>query len=121
MHAGAATLAAKACANIVVAKFQGKHTLLAFLDCSKCSARVGHKLAGDRAMASDLQVRLANMILDLHNGDRHFNAHGVVAKSLTGNQGLVARCAFAKVILKACKATVKGECPGASPRTTPMI
>lgn len=51
-HAGAATLAARTRAGLEVGRFQGKHTLLAFLDCSKCYDRVWHHLASGRAVGT---------------------------------------------------------------------
>lgn len=67
-HGAAAPLAARTPAGMEVAKFQGKHALLAFLDCSKRFERVGHKLAGDRAVATGLQSRIANMVFDMCTG-----------------------------------------------------
>lgn len=59
--AGAATLAARTRADTEVAKFQGKRTLFAFLDCSKCDESVGHIVAGDRAVGTGLRTTVANM------------------------------------------------------------
>lgn len=92
---------------------RGRHTLLAFL--SKCYERVGRALAGARAVASWIQGKVVNMVFDLHQGDRHVRAHGAVAQPRRGNHGLVAGCAFAKDILKACTRPLKQECPGGRP------
>lgn len=105
-HAGAATCAARTRADIELASYHGKHILLACLDCSKCYESVGHQLAGDKAVGTGLQPRVANVIFDMHNGDRRDKA-----LPEEGNQGLVAGCAFAKGILKAFMTAIKTECP----------
>lgn len=109
-NAGAASLAARTRADIEVAKLQSKHTSLAFLDCSKCYEREGHKLAGGRAVGTRLRPRVANMVFDMSKGDRHIKAHGAVAHEL------VAGCAFAQDILTAFMVTIKTECPEGEPR-----
>lgn len=95
---------------------QGKHTLLAFLDCSKYYEIAGHNLAGDRAINTRLQARVANMVFDMYKRDRHVKPHGTLAQPRTGNHGLVASCAFAKDTHKACTATLKNNCAEGRPR-----
>lgn len=107
---------ARTCANRVVARFRGKHTLLAFLDCSKCYEHVGRRLAGRRAIASGLQSRVANVITDMQIGARHTKAHGALATPRRGNHGPVAGCAFATDILQAFMAAVKEKYPEGKPR-----
>lgn len=115
-RAGAAALAARTRADLEVAKFQGKHTLLASLVCSKCYERAGHTPAGDSAANTGLQPGVANRAFDMDQRDRHVKAHGAVAPSHTGNHGLVAGCAFAKAIRKALIATMKADCSEGKPR-----
>lgn len=115
-NAAAATLAARTRPSIEVARHEGKHTLLAFLDCSTCYERVGHALDGERAAASGMQGRVADMVFVMYQGDRHVRAHGAVAQPRRGNHGLVAGCAFPKDILKAFLRPLKEECPGGRPR-----
>lgn len=50
-HSGAATFEARTRASIEVARHEGQHTFLVFLDCTKCYERAGHASAGDRAAA----------------------------------------------------------------------
>lgn len=65
---GAPALAAKASASIEVKRYLGDPSLLAFLDCRKCYERVGHALAGQRALQSGLAARVANMVFDIQGG-----------------------------------------------------
>lgn len=98
-------------ASIEAEHYQGDHSLLAFLDCSKCYERVGHALAGRRALRSGLAARVANMLFDMYKGRRHVK----VARPKTGGHGLVAGCAFAKDILKAFLVPINEECPRGKP------
>lgn len=58
---------------------QWAHSLLAFLDCSKCFQRVNHALAGTRAIVSGLVVSVANTALDMYDRFRHVKVHGAVS------------------------------------------
>lgn len=64
-HVGAAARAIRTRASVELQHHQGRSTLLALLDCSKCYERVGHVVAGSRALASGLPGRIANMIFDM--------------------------------------------------------
>lgn len=79
-HAGAATLAARTRASIEVATYEGRHTLLAFPDRSKCYERVGHDVAGIRGLESGIQGRVANLILETYQGDRHVSGSTAAAR-----------------------------------------
>lgn len=109
-------MAARTRASIEVKHYHGDHILLAFLDCSKSYERVGHALAGARALQSGLAARVANMAFDMYKGHRYVKVHGAVARPRTGGHGPVAGCAFAKDMLKALLAPIKEECPRGKPR-----
>lgn len=115
-YVGASALAANPRASIEVMHYQVGHNLLAFLDCSNCYERVGHTLAGARALQSGLAARVANIIFDMYKGHRYIKAHGAVARPRTGGHGLAAGCAFAKDTPKAFLTPIKEECPRGKPR-----
>lgn len=71
---------------------------------------------GERAVASGMQARVANMVFDMFKGSRHISARGAVAQPRRGHHGLVAGCAFAKDLLKPFIGQMKRECPGGRPR-----
>lgn len=69
--------------------------------CRKCYERTNHTLAGSRALASGLAVRVANMVVDMCTRFRHVNVQGVVSQIHSGDHGVVAGCVFAKDLLEA--------------------
>lgn len=119
-HVGAAALAATTRASTETQHYHGEHSLLAFVDCSKCYERAGHALAGQRAFRSGLAVWVANMVFDAHKGHRHIKVYGAVARPRTGGNGLVAGCVFAKDILKAFWRRSKNNAPEAGHGTMSM-
>ena len=100
-HMGAAECAFRTAVEVEHAGTQGRHALLAFLDCSKCYERVGHALAAERAARSGMPLRVLNMVMNIDSGPRLVRAHGAVALPVLGHHGLIAGCAFAKDVLKA--------------------
>lgn len=115
-HVGAAALAVRTRGSIEAPHCEGKDSLLAFLDCSKCYERVKHALVGERALDTGLGGRLANMSFDLHKWPRHTEVHGVVTHSEFGNSGLVAGCVVAKYIPNSFLGAFKWECAETRPR-----
>ena len=98
---GAAECAFRTAVEVEHAGAQGKHALMAFLDCSKCYERVSHALAAARAAETGMPLRVLNMVMNVYSGPRLVRAHGAVALPVAGNHGLIAGCAFAKDVLKA--------------------
>lgn len=109
-------MACRTRASIEQQHYQGRSTLMAFLDCSKCYERVGHITAGNLVLASRLPGRIANMIFNTYGAERYIKAHGAVAQPRSGHRGLIAGCAFAKGILKAFLQTPLQRCPSRRPR-----
>lgn len=115
-HIGAAAMASRARASIELQHRQGRSTLMGLLDCIKCFGRVGHAMAGGRALMSGLPGRTTNMVFSVHGADRHIKAHGAVAPPQRGNRGLIAGCAIAKDFLKAFLAEPLRQCLAGQPR-----
>ena len=88
-----------------LSQWQGHHTLLALLDCSKCYERVEHRTAAARAEASGFPDTVLNLVMNMYSGPRLIRAHGAVSRPATGHHGLIAGCSFAKDLLKAFLAT----------------
>ena len=100
-HEGAAAMACRSRAQTEIAHWEGKHTITAYLDCSKCYERIEHETAGHRAVDSGCPVAIINMAMSIYSGPRYIRVHGAVAKPARGRHGLIAGCSFAKDILKA--------------------
>ena len=100
-HEGAAAMASRSRAQAEITHWEGKHTITAFLDCSKCYERIEHETAGKRATSSGCPASIINMAMSIYSGPRYIRVHGAVAKPARGRHGLIAGCSFAKDILKA--------------------
>ena len=94
-------MACRSRAQTEIAHWEGKHTVTAYLDCSKCYERIEHETAGHRAVATGCPVAIINMAMSIYSGPRYIRVHGAVAKAARGRHGLIAGCSFAKDILKA--------------------
>ena len=99
-HQGAAEMAVRTRIQMELQTWEGRHSLLALLDCSKCYERVEHLTAGNRAQDSGCPDTILNLIMDMYSGPRRLRAHGAVSRPTSGHHGLIAGCSFAKDLLK---------------------
>ena len=87
-------------------KAKGEGTITAFLDCSKCYERISHDDAFRRMVQSGCNPTIANLVMDLYQGERRIRVHGAISQVVRAKAGLIAGCAFAKVVLKGFCGTV---------------
>lgn len=59
------------------------------------------------------------MVFGMYGGCQHANAHGAVSKPRVGRHRLLAGCAFAKEMIKACMCQVRRACAGGD--VTPQV
>lgn len=57
-------------------------------------------------MHGDVEEQRDHMVFDMYRGDWHVKAHGAVERPRKGNHGLMAGCAFEKM-LKSCLGPIK--------------
>ena len=81
-------------------KAKGEGTITAFLDCSKCYERVSHDDAFKRMIRSGCNPTIANLVMDLYQGERRIRVHGATSQLMRAKAGLIAGCAFAQGVLK---------------------
>lgn len=107
---------ARICETIQVARFQGKHTCWALLDCSKCYECVWHSMAWDRAVASRLQAKVAKHdlrpVLRGHTHQAPPSSRDASYGEPQARGGVRCRQGHSEAFM----ATVKKECPGGEPR-----
>ena len=87
--------------NEELGRRQGEGSITAFLDCSKCYERVSHDKAYNRMIQTGCHPNIANLVMDLYQGQRRIKVHGATSAPLTAKARLIAGCAFAKDVLKA--------------------
>ena len=87
--------------NEELSKARGEGTITAFLDCSKCYERVSHDTAFTRMLQTGCNPTIANLVMDLYQGERRIRVHGATSMIMKAKAGLIAGCAFAKDVLKA--------------------
>ena len=58
--------------------------------------------------------KIANLVMDLYQGQRRIKVHGATSRTLRAKAGIIAGCAFAKDVLKAIlepiKEVMQAEC-----------
>ena len=83
-----------------IAESEGRYTMTAFLDCSKCYERVPHTEAAGRALALGAPGRLVQLMFDMYRAPRRIRVHGATSRAAKGHCGLPAGCAYAKDVLE---------------------
>ena len=77
------------------------------MDCSKCYERVSHDDAFKRMVRSGCKPTIANLAMDLYQGERRIRVHGAISQVMRAKAGIIPGCAFAKDVLKAFLEPIK--------------
>ena len=75
---------------------------------------LSHDKAYERMTQTGCHPKIANLVMDLYQGQRRIKVHGAASRTLRAKAGILAGCAFAKDVLKAfldpIKEVMQAEC-----------
>eukprot|EP00972_Heterocapsa_arctica_P110067 16207179-Heterocapsa_arctica.AAC.1 len=83
------------------ARLTGKHFLAAYIDCSKCSERVDHKVAATGAVKTGCNSTIVALSFGMYKTSRIIQVHKSNAEPIEANRSILAGCGYAVHYLKA--------------------
>eukprot|EP00972_Heterocapsa_arctica_P032215 4747695-Heterocapsa_arctica.AAC.1 len=91
-------------------RLKNRHFVAAYIDCSKCSERVEHKVAAEAAIATDCNKTIVALAFGMYRKPRVIQVHKANTEGIPVDSEMIARYGYAVHFLKAMiKVEVKEE------------